>query len=98
MRAAGQDWQAGKVSGTVYSGDEKLTQIMAKVGLVFPIRLHALFCLKANNTNIKREPQCVCVCVCSVWCVCVWCVCVHVYVCGFGFSLGWVFSICPSNR
>ena len=54
MCAAGQDWQAGKVSGTVYSGDEKLTQIMAKVGLAFSVCPHGLL-------QIPRESHSVCV-------------------------------------
>ena len=47
--AAAEDWQAGKVSGTVYSGDEKLTQLIAKVGLVLPVCPHLLFSLLLMN-------------------------------------------------
>jgi len=35
VHAASLKWSEGACSGTVYSGDEKLTELMAKVAVVF---------------------------------------------------------------
>lgn len=52
MKSAKDDWKKGKVSGTVYSGEDKLTELMAKVKSEFLKRFLKILLKITNVKNI----------------------------------------------
>lgn len=49
--SANEKWQEGMISGTVYSGEEKLTQIITKVSSAKSLVLECLNLLNVINVH-----------------------------------------------